>query len=123
MVTKQEEAPEGPEYLGSSEPWPWRSALGSRLTMGDVTQSPEHGDGIYRDTQSNNYLVHMNLTTLCQSIAEANRRFKDEQATGNHTFAVHVAAAAEAVDEIFRSGGSRALLHAHRGRFAALRRG
>jgi hypothetical protein len=114
MRVKTEKAPEGPLHLGSTLPWPWPSALGQHLTMGDVTVRPSQMTRIYRDAQANNYLIHMNLTTLCDAMAEANRRFKAETLTGNRTFAFRVAEAAEAVEEIFASGGSRGLLHKHR---------
>ena len=123
MVIKTEKAPEGPEFLGSAEPWPWPSALGRHLTMGDVTTRPSVMTGTYRDTLANHYLIHMNLTTLCDGIAQANASFKAQAALGEHSFANRVAAAAVAVEEIFSSGGSRGLLHRYRHLFGALNGG
>ena len=123
MVIKTEKAPEGPEFLGSAEPWPWPSTLGRHLTMGDVTTRPSVMTGTYRDTLANHYLIHMNLTTLCDGIAQANASFKAQAALGEHSFANRVAAAAAAVEEIFSSGGSRGLLHRYRHLFGALNGG
>ena len=122
-MIKTEKAPEGPEFLGSAEPWPWPSALGRHLTMGDVTTRPSVMTGTYRDTLANHYLIHMNLTTLCDGIAQANASFKAQAALGEHSFANRVAAAAAAVEEIFNSGGSRGLLHRYRHLFGALNGG
>ena len=120
MVLKTVKAPEGATHLGSQAPWPWPSALGKHLTMGDVTVRPKQKTSLWRDPQANYYLGHMNLTTLCDGIAEANRRFKAETLSGNRTFAFRVAEAADAVEDIFASGGSRGLLHKHRGLLKAV---
>ncbi len=97
--------------------------MGRHLTMGDVTTRPSVMTGTYRDTLANHYLVHMNLTTLCDGIAQANASFKAQAALGEHSFANRVAAAAAAVEEIFSSGGSRGLLHRYRHLFVALNGG
>jgi hypothetical protein len=114
IIMAEERPPEGPTHVGSSAPWPWPSALGQHLTMDDMTRRPKQKASLWRDKQANYYLIHMNLTTLCDGIAEANRRFKAETLSCNRTFAFRVAEAAEAVEEIFASGGSRGLLHKHR---------
>lgn len=114
IIMAEERPPEGPTHVGSSEPWPWPSALGQHLTMDDMTRRPKQKTSLWRDKQANYYLIHMNLTTLCDGIAEANRRFTAETLSGNRTFAFRVADAAEAVEAIFASGGSRGLLHKHR---------
>jgi hypothetical protein len=110
MTMPTREAPDGPEFVGSEVPWPWRSALGDRMIMGDFCVPMPGRARRYRDTQSNHYLAHHNAHALCEAIALANRIFRVERLNGNHTIAPGVGKAAAAIDRIFGTQSSAELM-------------
>lgn len=110
MTMPTRDAPDGPEFVGSEVRWPWTSPLGNRMLMGDFCLKLKGKANTYRDTQSNHYLAHHNLSALCWAIALANRVFIAESINRQHTIAKRVGEAAEAIERIFSTQSRAELL-------------
>lgn len=95
--------PDHASYINSDVLWPWPSPLGDRLTMGDICQPRQAGEQFFRDAQAYHYIAHHNLSALCFGIALANRVFDADNMTHNHMISRPVGAAAEAIEEIFKT--------------------
>ena len=91
-------------YVGSKIRWPWPSALGDHLVMGDVCVKDRPYASPHRDGQSNNYIVHHNLSALCNGVALANRVFDAESVTHKHSIAQAAGAGVEAIENVIREG-------------------
>jgi hypothetical protein len=123
MTLPTRKAPDGLEFVGSQVKWPWPSALGNHMVMGDFCVPPGPNGQRYRDTQSNHYFAYHNVSALTWSIATANRVFDAENINHEHTIAKPVGAAVEAIENIFASGGSRQVLNKYHVTFNNLRHG
>ena len=122
MVMPAKRAPNGYEHVGSPIRWPWPSALGDRMTLGDFCVPMHPTVDSTHDKQSNYYLAHHNLSALCWGIALANRVFDSESVDHSHTIAYPVGAAVEAIDIVLASG-SLVKLASYQNTFARLRHG
>jgi hypothetical protein len=114
--------PDDPRYLGSSLRFPWPSALGNKLTMGDVCAVNAAQFNSTLDVQSQHYMALHNLSALCDGVAFANRVFDSEGITHKHSIGTAIGAAVEAIEEIFRTGKQDTLLK-YRSTFINLRHG
>lgn len=122
MTMPTRDAPDGPEFVGSKQRWPWPSPLGDRMMLGDFCVPKPPKSTRYRDTQSNHYLAHHNLAALCWGISLANRVFDSETVNHQHTIARVVGEAVEAIDEVIASGTMSTLTKRRRS-FVGLRHG
>jgi hypothetical protein len=104
MQMSQKTAPDGAEFVNSPVRWPWPSALGDRMVMGDMCVPKRLGSGSYRDTLSNHFLSHHNLSALCWGIGLANRVFDAEAINRSHTIVPDVGVAIEVIEEVLRTG-------------------
>ncbi len=104
MSHSQAKIPDDMRFVGSDIRWPWPSALGDKLVMGDVCVNKSAGAGNRRDQQSNHYIVHHNLGSLCWAIATANRVFDAQLMEKNAQFARKVDATAQAIDRVLKAG-------------------
>lgn len=109
MVMPTERIPDGIEFVKSQIRWPWPSALGDRMVMGDVCVKNDPYASSQRDTQSSLYIAHHNLDALCSAITLANRVFDSESIGHKHTIALGVGAAVEAIEKVMSSGSMAAL--------------
>lgn len=112
----------GAKYLNSPVRWPWQSALGDHMTMGDVCVSTAKNRKSFRDTQSNIYMIHHNLAALCFGVAAANRAFDAANLSGKHSIASHVGQAVAAIEHIMQTRDLAVLEH-YRPLFDQLRHG
>ena len=122
MVIPSYKVLSGEEYFNSSVRWPWPSALGDHLVMGDVCVSKAINRKSFLDTQSNIYLAHHNLSALCYGVAAANRAFDAANLSGSHSIAGLVGQAVGAIDEIMRTS-DLSVLDSYRPLFEQLRHG
>jgi len=114
--------PDDPRYLGSSLRFPWPSALGNKMTMGDLCYRPAATGDSTLDTQSHHYMALHNLSALCDGVALANRVFDSEGVTHQHSIGTAIGAAVEAIEEIFKTGKQETVLR-YRTTFMHLRHG
>jgi hypothetical protein len=103
MTMPTAKIPDDHRYIGSQMRFPWPSALGNKLTIGDICYRPAAECDSTIDIQSTYYLNLHNLSALCDGIALANRVFDAESVTHVHSIGTAVGAAVEAIDEIFKS--------------------
>ena len=122
MTMPAREVPDGHTFVGSDIRWPWPSPLGDLMILGDLCVKKAPTLNSNRDTQSNHYLAHHNLSALCGGIALANRVFDGESLDHNHTIAKLVGEAVELIDRVF-SNCSMATLDRYQRTFAKLRHG
>ena len=115
-------APDDTCFIGSQVRWPWPSPIGDRMVMGDFCVSGHRHTRHYRDLLSETLAAHHNLGALCWGIATANRVFDAECLNHDHTIALPVGAAAEAIEKVIASG-SMQTLSSFAGTFANLRHG
>lgn len=104
MSMPSRKSPDDVALIGTEHQWLWPSAVGDKITMGDMCVKPNwKANGTY-DTLSRNMLAHHNLSTLCYGIATANRVFDVESVINKHSFVPHVGAASEAIARVIRVG-------------------
>jgi len=114
--------PDGPELVKSPLRWPWPSAIGDRMTLGDICVNNIDEFGAHRDMQSYHLLSHHNLSSLCYSVALANRVYDSETVQHKHTIAINAGRAVEAIENVFAKD-SEAYLSKVQSVFRALRHG
>jgi hypothetical protein len=123
MTMQSMDAPDGPEFIGSLRRWPWPSPIGDKMLMKDFVVRPNLPNARWRDTQSNNLMIHHNIGALCAGIVQANRVFDIQNVNHEHQIGRHVGAAIQAVEDIFASGGSEVVFNKLKGVFTLLRHG
>ncbi|KUR72106.1 hypothetical protein AQZ52_02015 [Novosphingobium fuchskuhlense] len=116
------DTPDDMRFIGSQVRWPWPSPIGDRMVMADFCVPGHRHTRHYRDQLSETYAAHHNLGALCWGIATANRVFDAECLNHDHTIALPVGAAAEAIEKVI-SSGSMQTLSSFAGTFANLRHG
>ena len=114
--------PDDPRYRGNNLKFPWPSAFGNKLTIGDVCYRPAATGDSTLDSQSLHYMALHNLSALCDGIALANRVFDSEGVTHKHSIGTAIGAAVEAIEDIFKTGEEAKLLQ-YRSTFMHLRHG
>ena len=122
MTMGAKTAPDDICFIGSQVRWPWPSSVGDRMVMGDFCVPGHRHTRRFRDQLSETLAAHHNLGALCWGIATANRVFDAECLNHDHTVALPVGAAAEAIKAVIKSG-SLQTLSGFSGTFAALRHG
>ena len=122
MVIPTHKVLSGKQYFNSPVRWPWPSALGDHLTMGDVCRPEAINLKSFLDSQSNIYLAHHNLAALCFGVAAANRAFDAANLSGSHSIAALVGKAVSAIDHVMRTS-DLAVLEGYRPVFEQLRHG
>ena len=95
--------PDGDHFIKSDYSWPWPSALGDRMKISDICCRPKHGRNHSRDTQSDYYIQHHNLASLCYAIALANRVFDSESFSVNRSIAISTGAGVRAIYDVIKS--------------------
>ena len=120
MSMGETRAPDGQAFIGQSISWPWPSAIGNRIVMGDFCVPKRAGYRRFRDTLSDVSQVHHNLSALCFGINLANRVFDAEGLTGLHTVGNAAGAAVEAIEKVIKANTMTALAQ-QRQTFAGLR--
>lgn len=122
MTMGAKSAPDDPCFIGSKVRWPWPSPIGDRMIMSDFCVPGQRHTRRYRDQLSETLAAHHNLGALCWGIATANRVFDAECLNHDHTIALPVGAAAEAIGKVFQEGTMQTL-SSFAGTFAGLRHG
>jgi hypothetical protein len=100
MTLTQLVAPADPVFFGSKAKWPWPSALGQHLEMGDMCVQCPPTNGRYHDAQSDRYHAHHNLTVLCDAIDLAHRVFEVEMANPADVVHNNVKSAVAAIHKV-----------------------
>jgi hypothetical protein len=122
MTMPMRKAPGGKTHVKSTLRWPWPSALGNRMVVGDVCVPITGRRKYYRDKVSDWLIAHHNLSALCWAIAQANRLFDVESMDHKHTVAYIVGEAAEVIAHVIKKG-SMAELFKNQHILMALRHG
>ena len=120
MTLPSVKCPDARRFVGSSLRFPWPSPLGDRMSLGDINVQKGANLKTYRDNQSNFYLNHHNLASLCASIALANRVFDSESLDVKHNYAENMGALVATIHEVIKAG-SLDLLERKRSIFEAVR--
>jgi hypothetical protein len=103
MTMPTRRIPDDASFIGKKILWPWPSPLGDLMTMDDICVGRQAGQTKYRDSQAEHYIAHHNLAALCNGVALANRVFDADNMTHQHMIAHPAGAAAEAIEEIFKT--------------------
>lgn len=101
--------PNGPEYVGSDEPWPCSSPIADRLTLGDLNVR-QRGERKCWDKFSHALLTAHNVWVQSAAIAEANRLLRLDP-SGLPASIVEIT---ELVREILRSENPGRLITRHK---------
>lgn len=109
MTMPMRKAPSSKIHVGSTLKWPWPSALGNRMVVGDICVPITGQRRYHRDKVSDWLIAHHNLSALCWAIAQANRVFDVEGMDHKHTIALLVGQAAEAITHVIKSGSMNEL--------------
>ncbi len=112
--------PDARAYVRSAIRFPWPSALGDKMTLGDICVVDGVNLDTYRDTQSQFYQMHHNLSSLCGAIALANRVFDSESLLQSHTIADKMGRVVKSIREVIKSGRMD-VLERHRSTFNDVR--
>jgi hypothetical protein len=95
--------PDARRFVGSTLKFPWPSPLGDKMTLGDINVRKGANLKSYRDQQSNFYLAHHNLASLCYSVALANRIFDSESLDKRHNIAKDIGAVVAAIHAVIKT--------------------
>lgn len=96
--------PDHNDLFGSNVQWPWPSAVGNMLTLGDINV-PSNGASYYcRDDLSHALQMLHNYAATRETIALANRIMDAQIACGEHPIAPTLAKAIVAVKKVFDAG-------------------
>lgn len=117
-----ESAPDTNDLFGSSQRWPWPSAIGNKLTLGDVNV-PSKGGSLYcRDDLSNTLMMLHNYAATREAIALVNRVMDAQKASGEYLIAPRLSDAIAVIDQVIAAGpkdGPKLINH-HRGMLNSL---
>lgn len=116
----QQAAPSTYNCVKSDRAWPWPSAVGQRLKLSDICVIDNAGSGYYRDDLSYDLIAHHNLTSICSAVALSNRVMDAQRIDGIPKIALKLDLAIGALEDVFKSGGSRDVLASHSHVFNAL---
>jgi hypothetical protein len=97
-------APDSNDLFNSSVRWPWPSAIGNKLTLGDICV-PSKGASLYcRDNLSNTLMMLHNYAATREAIQLVNRVMDAQKASGEYLIAENVSKAIAVVDQVFAAG-------------------
>lgn len=103
MTLPPVDCPDARRFVGSPLKFPWPSPLGDKMTLGDINVRKGVNLKSYRDQQSNWYLQHHNLASLCYGVALANRIFDSESLDKRHNIAKDMGAVVAAIRSVIKS--------------------
>ena len=109
MTLPQLYAPADPVFFNSPSKWPWPSALGKHMTLGDLCVQCPPTNGRYHDAQSDRYQAHHNLTVLCDAVHMANLVFDVEMKNPADTVHIKVKQAVGAIHRVIAAGDLKVL--------------
>jgi hypothetical protein len=84
--------------------WPWPSAIGDRLTLGDINVASWGKSPYCRDNLSNTQMMLHNYASLRETILLANRIMDAQQASKDHIIAPKLSKCVGIVRQIFDAG-------------------
>lgn len=122
MVMPSRRVPDGFAYVGSTARWPWPSAVGDRMTMGDICGDTNPLKSSRRDKLSSHLVAHHNLDVLCRSVNIANRVYDADRVGGQFSINFDVGKAIDKIDEVLAAKDEH-VLRRYRPDFEMLRRG
>ena len=79
MAMNNVKAPADPAFFKSNLAWPWPSAIGRHIKLGDFCVPGSVMNLQYHDRLSYLFQAHHNLTVLCEAISTANKLFDVDQ--------------------------------------------
>lgn len=112
-----ESAPDTNALFGSTLRWPWPSAIGNKLMLGDINV-PSKGGSLYcRDDLSNTLMMLHNYAATREAIALVNRVMDAQKASGEYLIAPRLSEAIAVIDQVIAAGpkGGHKLINHHRG--------
>ena len=112
-----ESAPDTNALFGSNLRWPWPSAIGNKLTLGDINV-PSKGGSLYcRDDLSNTLMMLHNYAATREAIALVNRVMDAQKASGEYLIAPRLSDAIAVIDQVIAAGPKDGLklINHHRG--------
>ena len=112
-----EKAPDTNDLFGSCQRWPWPSAIGNKLTLGDINV-PSKGASLYcRDDLSNTLMMLHNYAATREAIALVNRVMDAQKASGEYLIAPRLSQVVAVIDQVIAAGpkDGRALIKRHSG--------
>lgn len=113
LAVRQVRMPNGPEHVGSEEPWPCSSPIADRLTLGDLNVRKRDGRQCW-DAVSGALVMAHNTWVLSAAIADANRSLRLGLGAALGRLPSHVVEIAELVREVLRSENPGRLITQHK---------
>lgn len=117
-----EKAPDTNALFGSNLRWPWPSAIGNKLTLGDINV-PSKGASLYcRDDLSNTLMMLHNYAATREAIALVNRVMDAQKASGEYLIAPRLSKVVAVIDQVIAAGPKDGLklINHHRGMLNSL---
>jgi hypothetical protein len=104
--------PRSPGYVGGDVPFPWRSPIGDRLTMGDLLVQAD-GKRPW-DTATDHMLMNHNLSIHMEAVIAANRVFELDAGDAKHYCPPRLLELRDIIPQAFRTEDWRTFLLRHR---------
>lgn len=123
LLLPAKRAPDHKRMFGSNVQWPWPSAIGDRLTLGDINVASRGKSPYCRDNLSNTLMMLHNYASLRDTILFANRIMDAQQASREHIIAPKLSKCIGIVRQIFDAGPikGREILEQNRTKFNELK--
>lgn len=122
LLLPAKKAPDHKRMFGSTVQWPWPSAVGDKLTLGDINVASWGKSPYCRDNLSNTLMMLHNYACLRETILLANRIMDAQQASQQHVIAPKLSKCVGIVRQIFDAGPKkgREILEQNRTKFNEL---
>ena len=122
LLLPAKRAPDHKRMFNSTVQWPWPSAIGDRLTLGDINVASWGKSQYCRDNLSNTLMMLHNYASVRETILLANRIMDAQQASREHVIAPKLSKCVGIVRQIFDAGPikGRETLEHNRTKFNAL---
>lgn len=104
LLLPAKRAPDHKRMFNSTVPWPWPSAIGDRLTLGDINVASWGKSQYCRDNLSNTLMMLHNYASVRETILLANRIMDAQQASREHVIAPKLSKCVGIVRQIFDAG-------------------
>lgn len=122
LLLPAKKAPDHKRMFGSTVQWPWPSAVGDKLTLGDINVASWGKSPYCRDNLSNTLMMLHNYASVRETILLANRIMDAQQASQQHVIAPKLSKCVGIVRQIFDAGPQkgREILEQNRTKFNEL---
>ena len=123
LLLPAKRAPDHKRMFRSAVQWPWPSAIGDKLTLGDINVASWGKSPYCRDNLSNTLMMLHNYASLRETILLVNRIMDAQQASQQHIIAPALSKCVGIVRQIFDAGPvkGREILEQNRTKFNDLK--